>query len=330
MRRCIWPLTVFLAASVARGRAQEPHIHFGIVSRSLVFIADCVWDTLTPQQRQHARDVVAEKCVAPYYRLVLQTYHWAITHDIGWMGQGLESGLPGYWSVSMQNLYTAAAALHNVKGIDLRVHPGFEQATYYPIIHETTVPPVRHFKTPIDPRAKGTPGILSGKPIELPHGGSGGAWWFDYTLGIVWTSDRFVGYGAGRESLVRDRDYFPLYVRPTWWLLPQETLGHIELELLKPETVDLVRLLNTSNAGLNDYATHTFRVELYGSERTLLASREGAFGKACDGPFRQAFVVPQGIEVAKRPLLRIDGNAAAAQIRRLARAARSVSPSAGA
>jgi len=224
-----------------------PHIHFGIVSRNLVLIADCVWDTLTPQQRQHARQVVAEKCVEPYYRLVLhtpgmglyqmrsrnqgsnvlaaaliaslfvgdaapdnriwlnsllQTYHWAITHDIGWMGQGLESGLPGYWSVSMQNLYTAAVALRNVRGIDLRVHPGFEQATYYPIIHETTVPPVHHFANPIDPAARGVPGILSGKPIELPHGGSGGAWWFDYAAKFPSSPAH---YFAAKEMIRPDR-----------------------------------------------------------------------------------------------------------------------------
>jgi len=205
--------------------SHMPQIHFGFVSRNMVLIADCIWDTLSPDQRQHAREVVAEKCVEPYYRIVLhtpgmglyhlrsrnqgnnalgaavigglfvgdavpdnriwsrsllQTYHWAICHDIGWMGQNLESGLGGYWTVSMQNLYTVAAALWNVQGIDLRVHPGFDQATYYPVVHETTVPAVNHFTDPIDPAAKATPGILSGKPIELPHGGQGGAWWFDY------------------------------------------------------------------------------------------------------------------------------------------------------
>jgi len=205
--------------------SHMPQIHFGIMSRGLVLVADCVWDTLTPAQRQHAREVIADKCVEPYFRIVLhtpgiglfhlrsrnqgnnalaaavigslfvgdavpdnriwfnsllQTFHWAITHDIGWMGQNLDSGLSGYWSVSMQNLYTAAAALWNVRGIDLRPHPGFDQATYYPIIHEATVPAVNMFTDPIDPAAKGLPGIISGKPIELPHGGRCGAWWLDY------------------------------------------------------------------------------------------------------------------------------------------------------
>ncbi len=207
--------------------SHMPQIHFGIMSRGLVLVADCVWDTLTPAQRQHAREAIADKCVEPYFRIVLQTpgmglfhlrsrnqgsnalaaavigsvfvgdavpdnriwfnsllqtFHWAITHDIGWMGQNLESGLGGYWSVSMQNLYTAAAALWNVRGIDLRPHPGFDQATWYPIIHETTVPAVNHFTDPIDPAAKGLPGIISGKPIELPHGGRCGAWWLDYAV----------------------------------------------------------------------------------------------------------------------------------------------------
>lgn len=207
--------------------SHMPQIHFGILSRGLVLVADCVWDTLTPAQRQGAREAIAEKCVEPYFRIVLhtpgmglfhlrsrnqgnnalaaavigsvfvgdavpdnriwfnsllQTFHWAITHDIGWMGQNLESGLGGYWSVSMQNLYTAAAALWNVKGIDLRPHPGFDQATFYPIIHETTVPAVNMFTDPIDPAAKGLPGIISGKPIELPHGGRCGAWWLDYAV----------------------------------------------------------------------------------------------------------------------------------------------------
>ena len=79
------------------------------------------------------------------------------------------------------HLQTAAAALYNVKKIDLRVHPGFEQGIYYPIIHEVTVPPVGEFSEPIDPDYKGIMGIIAGKPIELPGGSNtGGSWWFDY------------------------------------------------------------------------------------------------------------------------------------------------------
>lgn len=207
--------------------AHMPQIHYGIVSRNLCLIADCVWGTLTPQQRQEARETIARKCVEPYFRIVLhtpgmalyhlrsrnqgnnalaaaligslfvgdavpdneiwfnslmQTYHWIITHDIGWMGQNLESGMPGYWSVSMQNLYTAAVVLHNIRNIDLRAHPGFDQATWYPIIHEATVPPLDLFRKPIPLDAAGPLGIISGKPVELPHVSMCGSWWFDYAM----------------------------------------------------------------------------------------------------------------------------------------------------
>jgi hypothetical protein len=115
----------------------------------------------------------------------------------------------------------------------------------------------------------------------------------DYTLGITWSSNRTAGYGTGKESLLANRECFPLYVRPTYWLLPEETPGWVELELKAPAAVRLVRLLNTSNAGLNDFAAHTFRVELFGRSHKLLAAKDGAFGKVFDRPFRQAFFEPK-------------------------------------
>ena len=130
--------------------------------------------------------------------------------------------------------------------------------------------------------------VVDNETAEYPTDGH-----LDYTQGVVWSSGRFVGYGAGKESLLADRDYWPLYVKPTYWLLPEQSLGHIEIELTQPTTVDLVRLLNTSNAGLNDFATHSFRIELYDKTRTLLAKKEGAFGKTFDRPFAQAFAAPK-------------------------------------
>jgi hypothetical protein len=130
--------------------------------------------------------------------------------------------------------------------------------------------------------------VADNQTAEYPTDGH-----LDYTQGVVWSSGRFVGYGAGKESLLANRDYWPLYVRPTYWLLPEETLGHVELALARPATVALVRLLNTSNGGLNDFATHTFRVELYGPSHKLLAVKAGSFGKVSDRPFRQAFVSAQ-------------------------------------
>jgi hypothetical protein len=129
--------------------------------------------------------------------------------------------------------------------------------------------------------------VVDNQTAEYPADGH-----LDYSQGVVWSSGRFVGYGAGKESLLANRDSWPLYVRPTYWLLPEETLGHVEIALARPATVDLVRMLNTSNAGLNDFATHAFRVELYDQSGKLLAAKEGSFGKAFDRPFEQAFFVP--------------------------------------
>lgn len=201
-----------------------PQIHAGFLSRNAAFTLDFLWDYLTPAQRAQGREILAEKSVEPYFRLVLhspamglhhlrsvnqgnnvlsgafiaclalgdspdadiwlrsfvQTFHWIVTHDIGWAGQHLESGMPGYWSVSMQNLYTAATCLANVKGIDLRGHPAFLEATFYPLYHESTVPPVGMFDKPIPRGWQGPAGVIAGKPIELPHAASCGPWWYDY------------------------------------------------------------------------------------------------------------------------------------------------------
>jgi hypothetical protein len=130
--------------------------------------------------------------------------------------------------------------------------------------------------------------VMDNQTAEFPTDGH-----LDYSLGIVWSSGRFVGYGSAKESLLAGRDYWPLYVKPTYWLLPEETLGWIELELNQPTAVDTVRLLNTSNAGLNDFAAHTFRVELYDTNHKLLTSKDDVFGKVFDRPFKQAFIVPK-------------------------------------
>ncbi|MGH7222569.1 MAG: hypothetical protein ACRELF_05040, partial [Gemmataceae bacterium] len=130
--------------------------------------------------------------------------------------------------------------------------------------------------------------IVDNKTAEYPSDGHLG-----YTLGTILSSNQSAGYGAGKESLLDNRGEWPLYIKPTYWLLPEGKLGHIELKLAHPAMIDKVRLLNTSNAGLNDFATHKFRVELYGSGRKLLASKEGTFGQVFDRPFRQAFFVPK-------------------------------------
>jgi hypothetical protein len=218
--------------------SHMPQIHFGMISRNLCLIADSVWDTLTPPQRRQARAAIAEKCVKPYYRLVLhtpgmglyhlrswnqgnnalaaaligslfvgdavpdnrtwlgsllQTYHWILTHDIGRMGQHLETG--AYWEISIQNLYTAATVLNNMRGIDLRAHPGFDQAVSYPLIHESTVPPLSSREAsnvPIPRDFKGRMGFIESKPINLPHDSQGGPWWFDYAARFPGSPARYV------------------------------------------------------------------------------------------------------------------------------------------
>jgi hypothetical protein len=110
---------------------------------------------------------------------LIQTYSWIIAHDIGWAGTNLESG--GYWEVSMGNLYTAAACLDNARGIDFRVHPGFAEAVWFPVMREATVPPAPvPFDKPYPKHDAGLWGIVQHKPVELPGPGTYGAWWYDY------------------------------------------------------------------------------------------------------------------------------------------------------
>ncbi len=208
--------------------ANMPQIRYGMVTRDVAVAIDWCWNGWDQQQKSRAIEIIAEKGVESYWRLVnhtpfmgfhhlrsknqgnnalaaaliasltvgdnlpenkvwmdtlIHSFSWIVAHDIGWAGQGLESGLPGYWSVSMQNLYTAAAALNNARGIDFRVHPGFAEATYYPFFLEATVPPAGgggRFDEPLPKDVTGASSIIGSKPIELPHRHGGCAWWFDY------------------------------------------------------------------------------------------------------------------------------------------------------
>ncbi len=114
----------------------------------------------------------------------------------------------------------------------------------------------------------------------------------DYTQGELLTTPGG-GYGTGRASLTADMSSWPFYIRPTYWLLPYQAAGWIQLELKNESPVSVVRLLNTSNAGANDYATMKFRVELLDSAGKVLAGQKGEFGQLFDRPFQQAFKAPQ-------------------------------------
>ena len=205
------------------GGANMPQIHYGIITHDIAVTIDWCWDGWDKQQKDNAINIIAEKGVESYWRIVnhtpfmglhhlrsknqgnnalsaalmasivvgdsipenkvwmdtlIHSFSWIVTCDIGWAGQGLESGLSGYWSVSMQNLYTAAVALYNSRGIDFRIHPGFDEATYYPLYLEATVPPTEQDQT--SESVEGSSSIIGNKPIELPQRYGGSSWWFDY------------------------------------------------------------------------------------------------------------------------------------------------------
>jgi len=131
--------------------ANMPQIRYGMITRDVAVTIDWCWDGWNQQQRSRAIEIISEKGVESYWRIVnhtpfmglhhlrsknqgnnalaaaliaslvvgdslpenkvwmdtlIHSFSWIVAHDIGWAGQGLESGLPGYWSVSMQNLYT--------------------------------------------------------------------------------------------------------------------------------------------------------------------------------------------------------------------------------
>lgn len=226
------------------GGSHMPQIHSGMFFRNAAFTLDFIWDALTPEQREKARAIIAEKAVEPTYRIVLQspfmglhhlrsgnqgnnlisgaliasltlrddpdarmwrrsfiqTFHWLVTHDVGMAAQRVESG--GYWSVSMQNLYTGAVCLANATGIDLRGHPMFLEATYYPIMHEASVPEVPFSTKPVDLKYKGAMGVIGGKPVELPHSFKCGTWWYDYATRFPESPALYV---ANRAMVTKDK-----------------------------------------------------------------------------------------------------------------------------
>jgi hypothetical protein len=129
--------------------------------------------------------------------------------------------------------------------------------------------------------------VIDNRTWEYPVDGL-----LDYAQGELKTSPGG-GYGKGRVALSGpDMSVWPFYVRPTYWLLPFATGGWIQLELPGEREVKLVRVLNTSNAGLNDYAAMAFRVELLDGTGEVVARSKGHFGAVFDRPFAQAFRYP--------------------------------------
>ena len=130
--------------------------------------------------------------------------------------------------------------------------------------------------------------VIDNKTWEYPSVGR-----LDYTLGELKTSP-LGGYGMGKTPLFGENmSSWPFYIPPTYWLLPYGKPGWIQLDLPHETPISLVRLLNTSNAGLNDYATIKYRVELLDGSNKVVSKHSGSFGRVFDRPFKQAFKYPQ-------------------------------------
>ena len=68
------------------------------------------------------------------------------------------------------------------------------------------------------------------------------------------------------------------YFCNSYWLLPDNQTGHVEIELEKPSRLSEIQLLNTRNGKRNDRASHTLRIELIRNQKivhseTLIARR---------------------------------------------------------
>jgi hypothetical protein len=133
--------------------------------------------------------------------------------------------------------------------------------------------------------------VVDNQTWEYPADGR-----LDYTQGELLTTP-LGGYGPEAFPLTGTDESpmssWPFYIRPTYWLLPYQQRGWIQLELPQETPVKLVRLLNTSNAGANDYATMKFHVELLDARGKVVATQPGQFGQPFDRPFQAAFKIPQ-------------------------------------
>ncbi len=113
--------------------------------------------------------------------------------------------------------------------------------------------------------------IIDNQTWEIPIDGV-----LDYTQGDIETPANG-GYGrGGGPSYTEGLTSWPFYVRPTYWLLPPQKTGAITLKLARSAPIALVRLLNTTNAGLNDYATNDLEVELLSDAEEVVGRQAGS------------------------------------------------------
>jgi hypothetical protein len=129
--------------------------------------------------------------------------------------------------------------------------------------------------------------VIDNKTWEFPGDGR-----LDYTQGEIQTTQGF-GYGRGEiMSYTENMSSWPFYIAPTYWLLPYRSEGHITIGLKGETRIRMVRVLNTSNAGLHDYGTMDFRVDLLDENRHTVYSKKASFGKVWDRAFEAAFAIP--------------------------------------
>ena len=120
--------------------------------------------------------------------------------------------------------------------------------------------------------------VTDNRTWEFPADGK-----LDYTLGEIQTTQGF-GYGKNeRMSYTDNMSNWPFYIPPTYWLLPYRQTGEITLKLKKSSKIKMIRALNTSNAGLFDYGTIDFRIDLLDDNGNKVYSKESSFGKAWIG-----------------------------------------------
>ena len=60
--------------------ANMPQIHYGMFTRSAAFAVDFCWEAWSPAQRRRATQILAERCVEPYWRLVSLSPFMALHH----------------------------------------------------------------------------------------------------------------------------------------------------------------------------------------------------------------------------------------------------------
>ena len=68
----------------------------------------------------------------------------------------------------------------------------------------------------------------------------------------------------------------------TWWLAPDGQQAWLEVRFTSPHHIENVRLLNTVNAPHNDRGTRDYRIELYGSNGSMIRSVESSFEYTTD------------------------------------------------